>query len=186
MNWMPKPKYPIKEQLPRIKQHEQLPTGAVELARVNDPNSSNTVFLFIRKGKHLSILKADIKPRKLRNGTFLYTCGQADYPLGMLSWFGDALSEFQKPPAEGGLHSGGMTGPDEEVEGEMLCIQRAMNAAPGTGGYSVINRSRKDHSVSLEGFFRPHETLFADNFLYEAGLLNQIKVLGDKYRRGEL
>lgn len=95
MSWMPKLKYPIKEQLPRIKHLEQLPPGAVELARAYDPNRKNKVFLFVRQGKYLSILKADINPRPLKDGGYIYTCGQADYPMGMLSWFSDALAEFQ-------------------------------------------------------------------------------------------
>jgi len=104
----------------------------------------------------------------------------------MLAWFPDALTEFQKPPADGGMHPGGMTGHDEDVDGEMLCIQRAMNAGPGVGGYAIINRSRKDHSVQMEEFFRPQEVMFADNFLYEGGLLDLFKDLGEKYRRGEI
>ncbi|HEY8567935.1 hypothetical protein [Microbulbifer sp.] len=183
MNWFQKPKYPIKEQLPRIEHHERLPDGAVELARTTDPNEGNTV-LFVRQGDHLSLLRA---VSRLRMGTIpYYRCSQADFPLGVLPWFADTLTEFRKPPAQGGLHAGAMTSTDADVEGEMLCIQRAMNAGPGVGGYAIVNRSRKDRSVHLEEHFSPHRITFADNFLYEAGLLDLIKDLGEKYRRGEL
>ena len=165
MNSMQKPKYEIKEPLPRIRQHEQLPPGTAELARAYDPNRKNKVFLFVRQGEYASILKADIDPRPLKDGGFIYTCGQADYPMGMLSWFSDALTESQKPPAKGGLHTGGMTGQDEEVDGEMLYIQRAMNAGPGVGGYVIVNRSRKSRLFPAEEHFEPQEVTFADNFL---------------------
>ncbi|QIL90127.1 hypothetical protein GNX18_10445 [Microbulbifer sp. SH-1] len=183
MNWFQKPKYPVKEQLPRIEHHEKLPEGAVELARTTDPNEGDTV-VFVQQRDHLSILKAD--SWLLKDGTLNYVCSQADFPLGVLPWFADTLTEFRKPPAQGGLHAGAMTSADEDVEGEMLCIQRAMNAGRGVGGYIIINRSRKDHSARLEEHFSPHRITFADNFLYDAGLLDLIKDLGEKNRRGEL
>lgn len=183
MSWIQKPKYPVKDQLPRIDHHERLPSGATELARINDPNSSD-VLVFVQQGKHLSILEA---VSRLRKGSIpYYRCSQSDFPLGVLPWFPEALIDFQKPPAEGGLHAGGMTGADENVEGEMLCIQRAMNAGPGVGGYAILNRSRKNRLVRIKEHFRPQEITFSDNFLYEAGLLSLIKDLGDKYKHDEL
>jgi len=185
MTWIQKPEYPVKEQLPRIEHHDHLPPGAIELARVVDPNDQDIV-VFVRQGKHLSILEADSEPRRLKSGKLLYTCGQADFPLGVLPWFADTLTEFRKPPGQGGLHAGAMTSADEEVKGEMLCIERVMNAGPGVGGYAIVNRSRRSWLVSGEEHFDPHRIVFADNFLYEAGLLDMIKKLGEKYRRGEL
>ncbi|TLM76386.1 hypothetical protein ACONUD_05355 [Microbulbifer harenosus] len=184
MNWFQKPKYPVKEQLPKIAHHEQLPEGAVELARIADPNSERYTIFFVRQGKFLSVLEAG--SWLLKDGTPHYRCSQVDFPLGVLPWFADTLTEFRKPPAQGGLHAGAMTSADEDVEGEMLCIQRAMSAGRGVGGYSIVNRSRKDHSARLEEHFSPHRITFADNFLYDAGLLDLIKDLGEKYRRGEL
>ncbi|MFD1216264.1 hypothetical protein [Microbulbifer celer] len=185
MSWIQKPKYPVKEQLPKIEHHEQIPSGAVELARMIEPNEDD-IMVLVRQGDYLSILQADKEPRKLRNGKLIYSCSQNDFPLGVLPWFSKALTEFQKPPAEGGLHAGAMTSPDEEVEGEMLCIERAMNAGPGIGGYAVVNWSRKSRLVRLEGHFRPQEVTFADNLLYDSGMLDLVKDLGEKYRRGEL
>ncbi|WP_199775591.1 hypothetical protein [Microbulbifer pacificus] len=115
-----------------------------------------------------------------------YRCSQADFPLGVLPWFADALTEFRKPPVQGGLHAGAMTSADEDVEGEMLCIQRSMNAGRGVGGYAIVNRSRSDHGKLWKNDYHPQEITFADNFLYDAGLLDLIKDLGEKYRRGEL
>ncbi|TLM76387.1 hypothetical protein ACONUD_05345 [Microbulbifer harenosus] len=183
MSWIQKPKYPVKEQLPRIEHHEKLPYGTVELARTTDPNEGDTV-VFVQQRDHLSILKADSWLRK--NGTLKYRCSQADFPLGVLPWFADALTEFRKPPAQGGLHAGAMTSADEDVEGEMLCIQRSMSAGRGVGGYAIVNRSRKSRLVSRAEHFSPQEITFADNFLYDAGLLDLIKGLGEKHRRGEL
>lgn len=184
MTWTRKPKYPVKEQLPRIEHHEKPPDGTKELARIADPNSERYTILFVQQGKYLSVLEAG--GWLLKDGTPRYRCAQADFPLGVLPWFADALTEFRKPPAQGGLHAGAMTSADEDVEGEMLCIERAMNAGPGVGGYAIVNWSRKSRLGSREEHFSPQEITFADNFLYEAGLLDLIKDLGEKYRRGEL
>ncbi|MFC6633029.1 hypothetical protein [Microbulbifer taiwanensis] len=103
-----------------------------------------------------------------------------------MPWFADALTEFRKPPVEGGLHAGAMTSADEDVESEMICIERAMNAGPCVGGYAIVNWSRRSRLGSREEHFSPQEITFADNFLYKYGLLNLIKGLGHKYRHGEL
>lgn len=183
MSWTQKPEYPVKEQLPRIEHHEKLPDGAKELARTTDPNEGDTV-VFVQQGEHLSILKAD--SWLLKDGTPHYRCAQTDFPLGVLPWFADALTNFRKPPAQGGLPAGAMSSADEDVEGEMLCIQRAMNAGPGVGGYSIVNWSRNDHSDLWKNDYHPQQVTFADNFLYDTGLLDLIKDLGKKYCRGEL
>lgn len=184
MNWFQKPEYPVKAQLPRIEHHEQLPEDAVELARIADPNSERYTIFFVRQGKYLSVLEAG--SWLLKDGTPRYRCSQVDFPLGVLPWFADALTEFRKPPAQGGLHAGAMSSADEDVEGEMLCIQRSMNAGRGVGGYAIVNRSRSDHGKLWKNDYHPQEITFADNFLYDAGLLDLIKDLGEKYRRGEL
>lgn len=180
--WPQKPKYTIKPHLPKIMDHNDLPPGAIELARINDALNYKKYFVFVNNNGALSIVKA--KTKYLKTGGTRYHCDQTDLPLAFLSWFPKALREFQKPPAEGGLHAGGMTSADKDVDGEMLCIQRSMDAGNHQQGYCAVNRSRCDRGVRLEGHFRPQEITFAENFLYEGGLLALIEDLGDQYEQG--
>ncbi len=68
----------------------------------------------------------------------------------------------------------------------MLCIQRAMDAGNRQQGYIIMNRSRNDHSDIWKDSYHPQEIVFAENFLFEGGLLDLIETLGNKYLRGEL
>ncbi len=68
----------------------------------------------------------------------------------------------------------------------MLCIQRAMSITRGQGGYCVLNRSRCKEGYDLQTEFTPHEVAWADNFLYEGGLLDLIIELAEKYQRGKI
>jgi hypothetical protein len=160
------PEYPVKEQLPEITDHNNLPPGAVELARVENIPDDFDLLMFVKNKGHLSILDVRISPR--------YFCFQDDFPLEFLSWFPDALDDFRRPPAEGGLPAGVMTTEDVEVGGEMLCIQRAI----GIGGYSVVNRSRCKRDTIIEGDYEPHEIDFTEQSLYNDGLLDLIRKLG--------
>ncbi len=183
--WISKAEYPIKTNLPKITQHEHLPKGAVELARIPDTlNSKYDVWLFVKNNGGLSLL--NVASRTLKDGTPFYCCAQSDFPMEFLPWFSNALTEFQKPPSEGGLHAGAMTSADEDVGGEMLCIQRAMGAGRGRGGYAVLNRSRCEEGYDLQTEFTPHRISWADSFLYEGGLLDLIIELAEKYRNGTL
>lgn len=184
MDWKQKPDYPLKPQLRNIARHDDLPEGAVELASVVDKLNFGENIYFIRQGNHLSIL--EVKEKQLKDGSTRYRCTQNDFPLGVLSWFGKELSEFRKSPAQGGMHAGAMSSADEVVEGEMLCLQRAMDAGNGQQGYILLNRSRKSRLVAVEGHFEPQRVVFADNLLTQGGLLDLIKDLGDKYQRGAL
>lgn len=180
--WPQKPEYTVKPHLPEIVDHNDLPPGAIELARINDALNYQKDFVFVNNNGAFSILEADT--RIMGDGSKRYFCHQTDFPLAFLSWFPKALREFQKPPAEGGLHAGGMTSADEDVDGEMLCVQRLMDAGNHQQGYCAVNRSRCDRDVRLEGHFEPQEINFAENFLYEGGLLALIEDLGKQYEQG--
>ena len=183
--WVRKAPYTLKPALPAITRHDQLPCGAIEIAKITEYTEGG-LFYFINNNGFLSILDVTELGRTLANGQPYYHCSQNDFPLAFLSWFPSALADFQKPPAEGGLHAGGMTTPDMDVNGEMLCVQRAMGVDRNQGGYIVRNRSRckKDHDPETE--FEPHDVCWASRFLYEGGLLDLIKKLGDKYEQGSL
>lgn len=177
--WIRKAPYPVKPDLPEISNHDQLPTGAVEIAKITEPTEGG-LYYFIENNGALSILGVTEPGRTLANGQPYYRCSQKDFPLEFLWWFPAALAEFQKPPAEGGLHPGAMTTPDIEIGGEMLCIQRALGVDQNRGGYAVVNRSRCEKDKDVETRFTPHEVIWASRFLYEGGLLDLIKNLGER------
>jgi hypothetical protein len=185
--WIRKAPYPLKSSAVTIKKHDQLPAGCIELAKIAD-NTYEENWHFVKNNQLLSILNTSLPNRFLANGQPYYHCGQQDFPMDFLTWFPAALIEFQKPPAEGGLRAGAMTTADIEVSGEMLCIQRTLGTDQGLGGYAVVNRSRckTDRDRDPETEFEPHEVTWASRFLYDGGLLDLIKELGEKFERGEI
>jgi len=167
-------KYPIEPALTTIVHHDQLPIDASEIGRLLDTTEREKLYVFVRRGQYLSILTSykNIKTQQ-------YYCDQFDFPLKALSWFPKALEEFCKSPAEGGLHAGAMTSVDENVDGEMLCVQSA------TQGYYLVNRSRQC-LLSLDESYEPTEISLSNNFLYKLSFLDLWKELGEKYEQGEL
>lgn len=152
----------------------------MEIARIYDRLGANGLLMLVKIETTLVLLSISV-PGFTRARA--YAIDQLEVPMGFLPWFADALNGFRKPPAEGGLHAGAMTTADEDVESEMLCIQRSMHAGDGGGGYVVVNRSRPSRLYKGYG---SSETTFADNFLFEGGLLNLITELGEKYRKSLL
>ena len=183
--WISKAPYPVKPDLPLISRHDQLPAGAVELAKITE-STQGGLFYFVNNNGFLSILNVTEPGRTLANGRPYYRCSQDDFPLEFLTWFPIALEEFQKPPVEGGLPAGGMATPDTDVGGEMLSIIRALGSDQGRGGYGVDNYSRCVRGRDIETSFAPHSVSWASRFLYEGGLLSLIKELGEKLRAGQL
>lgn len=181
--WIRNPPYTVLPSLPEILRHDTLPAGAVELGRIVNSYDKD-LWLFVKNAEHLSLLS--VASRYLADGRPYYRCAQADFPLEFLVWFPPALEDFQRPPAEGGLHAGGMTTPDQNVDGEMLCIQRALGAGGGLGGYAALNRSRCRKGYDPKTEFDPHEVSWPSSFLYDDGLLDLIKQLGEKYKAGTL
>jgi hypothetical protein len=181
--WTRKAPYTIKLSAPEIVRHDQLPDGCRQVLSVQD-NTENIRWIFFENNGLLSI--AEITDRALRDGSPLYICVKNDFPLEFLTWFPDALADFQRPPSEGGLHAGAMTTPDMEVGGEMLCVQRALGVDQDRGGYIVRNRSRCKNDYDPETEFEPHSVCWASRFLYEGGLLDLIKELGQKLKDGKI
>ena len=70
-----------------------------------------------------------------------------------------------------------MTSADENVDGEMLCVQAAAQ------GYFLVNRSRQS---PLLNSYHPTEMSLSYHFLYDLGLLDFWKALGEKYEKGTL
>lgn len=175
--------YPVKPDLPLITRHNQLPSGCRLLAEIPDNTTDRRLF-FVANNGYLSIL--DMVDRQFDDGDHYYRCAQDDFPLEFLIWFPIALEEFQKPPAEGGLHAGGMATPDMDVGGEMLSIIRALGSDQGRGGYGVDNYSRCMRGRDIETTFSPHSVSWASRFLYEGGLLKLIIGLGERLKTGQL
>lgn len=181
--WTRTSPYTIKSDLPDIKRHDQLPPGCKQLAYIKDTTNS-THWYFVSNNGYLSIL--DVADRARDDGTHYYRCSHDDFPLDFLTWFPGALSDFKKPPAEGGLHAGAMTSTDIDVGGEMLCIQLALGVDQDRGGYIVENNSRCQKNHDPKSFFKPHRVCWASRFLYDGGLLNLITGLGEKLKQGNL
>ena len=177
------PKYSQKKFLPEIDNHLKIPHTYTEVARIRDVSNYVDIYLFFQCDQYLVIAVVD---DKIEFGDPRYGVDQFEAPLELLTWFPNALEEFIKPSSQGGLHPGAMTSPDEDVGGEMLCIQRAMDAGNNQGGYYIVNRSREDRYMKSLNGYSPMEMSFPENLLYQGGLLNLIKTLGEKYRRGEL
>ncbi|WP_347360641.1 hypothetical protein [Vibrio vulnificus] len=163
-------KYPVQPALPTITQHDQLPTGAIEIGRLLDTTEAEDLYVLVKRDNYLSILTAY---RNLK--THQYYCKQFDFPLRVLSWFPKALEEFRKPPVAGGLHAGAMTSADENVDGEMLCVQLA------TQGYHLVNLSRQSPLGDVDSYM-PTRISFSYHFLYDLGFLDFLKKLGEQYK----
>jgi hypothetical protein len=169
-----KQNYPLKPALPKITRHDQLPPDAIEIGRLIDRTEAQDINVLVKRDQYLSIL---IAYENLK--THRYYCDQFDFPLKVLSWFPKALEKFRKPPAEGGLHAGAMTSADEDVDGEMLCVQAASR------GYYLVNRSRQSPLASGNSYM-PTEISLSYHFLYDLGFLELWKKLGEKYEQGVL
>ena len=165
--------YPLATSLPRIQSPDKLPIGVLELASLVDPTTGrDKLYVLVKQQRYLSILNSyQAGPNNE------YFCDQFDFPLKILSWFPRALEEFRKPPAEGGLHAGGMVSKDMNVDGEMLAVGRT------TDGYDLTNRSRSDHDSSA---YEPMCISFSSEFLYDLGFLALWKNLGAKFELGEI
>ncbi len=178
-----KPKYKQETLLPKLEKDLAYPQGFIELSRLKDTlNDGDYLFLFRYDD---FIIFCEICEETLQ-GDQRFSVSQFEAPLELLRWFPRALEEFVKPSSQGGLHPGAMTSRDEDVGGEMLCVQRAMDIGNNQGGYYIVNRSREDRFIKSLNDYGPMEICFPENFLYEGGLLNLIKTLGEKYDRGEL
>ena len=171
--------YPLSIPLRKITRHDQLPSESecvAELRKGNEKNSPN--YMFIKRDNNLSVL---ITYTTEISGHEKYICRQKDFPLKVLSWFPKALEEFIKPPADGGLHAGAMTSGDQEVDGEMLSIGST------TKGYEITNWSRDASGVDADpDYYEPTSLSLDYELLYDYGLLDLWKTLGEKYERGEV
>lgn len=171
-------KYPLVEPLPKIVRHDDLPAGAVELARCVDSMSGTDpeLFMLVKRDRYLSVVSSLVWQS---NRGPKYLCASYDFPIRVLSWFPKALEEFRKPSAQGGPHPGAMTSDDEDVDGEMLCVQST------TDGYYLVNRSRQSPIGPGAGYV-PTRCPLTYTLLYDLGFLEVWKDLGEKYERGEL
>ena len=141
-------------------------------------NPEDVKIEFIQRGAFLSILRWSVL--KLKTGP-KYSCHQYDFPLKVLSWFPSALAEFQRPPADGGLHAGAMISKDQNVDGEMLAVGST------TQGYDITNWSRDARGINAHpDFYRPVTLEMSYEMLNDRGLLRLWKELGDKYDMGQL
>lgn len=161
--WKKKPKYKLNEPITRISNHRELPVGCEVLENFKKDEDSS--IMFVKNNGFLSIL--EVSDHTLKDGTPFYICAQTDVTFTFLEWFPRALSDFVRPPAEGGLHAGAMITADEDVDGEMLCICRI--SIPS--GYEVMNRSRCNWKLVGTSSFREQSVEFEDEVLIDGGIL---------------
>lgn len=170
--------YPLLPALETIERHDALPPNSVHLGGLAmGKNPEDVKIEFIQRGAFLSILRWSVL--KLKTGP-KYSCHQYDFPLKVLSWFPSALAEFQRPPADGGLHAGAMISKDQNVDGEMLAVGST------TKGYDITNWSRDADGVDADpDYYEPTSFSMTYEMLNDRGLLRLWKELGDKYDMGQ-
>lgn len=161
--WKKKPKYTLNDPITKIENHRFLPEDCKVLASFKRTEAS--FIQLVKNREFLSILW--VSDRVLPNGSAKYICSQTDVSLGFLEWFPKALKNFIRPPAEGGLHAGGMITQDENVDGEMLCITRTV-CPPG---YELKNRTRWDWDDLGTNIFNSQSISLDEEILFEGGLL---------------
>ncbi|GAB3528826.1 hypothetical protein [Photobacterium alginatilyticum] len=179
------PQYPQLKQLPDLTNIKDLENYAIKLGEIQDSVNQNIKYVFVNNINHLSILEH--RTKKLDDGSISFRSYQTDFPLQFLAWFIEALIDFRKAPENGGLHSGAMVTNDQCIDGEMLCIKRAMAYdGPGIPGYSIVNRSRRNRNLSSEIIYFPQEISFSEQFIFNGGLIKLIQDLADKYQCGKI
>lgn len=171
--------YPLLSPLKKIRRHDQLPNEAQIIGQLREGDHKDDVlFMFVKNGTGLTIIET--YTTQWKTGP-VYSCDQYDFPLKVLSWFPKALEEFRKPPAEGGLHAGAMISADEDVDGEMLAVGST------TRGYNLTNWSRDaDGEDADPNYYEPTSLDLDYDLLYDYGLLDLWKSLGEKYEKGQL
>lgn len=171
--------YPLLPPLSKIERHDQLPDDAVIIGQLRKGyKDDDPLYLFIERGGFLSIV---ITYEDHWGGQDRYTCDQYDFPLKLLSWFPKALADFQRPPADGGLHAGAMISKDQDVDGEMLAVGSTIR------GYNITNWSRDADGVDADpDYYEPTSLSLSYELLNDFGLLHLWKKLGDKYEAGQL
>lgn len=168
--WKKKPLYDLNTPPSRIVSYTDLPPGCRVLKVFNlSEDTDEDRIIFIGNNGLLSILY--VSESILASGQPLSVNVQTDVTFQFLSWFPEALVEFMKPPADGGLHAGAMITADENVDGEMLSIYRIQSPS----GYGVINRSRCHWRYNPETTFEDQRVRFTDYVLFNAGMLDWMK-----------
>ena len=179
-----KPKYPLENNIRKIEDHNHLPPGAIELARLQDGVSlQKDLWIFVKNEGMLSILTPFVL--KPKNVPPEYMCPQYDFPLEALAWFPLALTGFREGKGGGGI----MSSADHNVDGEMLAVITLMGIDDGRGGYSIENKSRCDRDVAEEDintYYEPHKASWPTRFLYEGGLMDLLKDLAKRYEDGKI
>ena len=168
--------YTVVEPLTEIPRHDQLPPGSSELGRCMDNTTGrDKLHIVVKHQNHLTILVAYQAGPKDQ-----YFCKQYDFPLQALKWYPNALAEFRKPPADGGLHAGAMISKEANVDGEMLAVGRY------TDGYYIVNWSRNNQGRAPGDDYDPIIIYFSYEFLYNGGFLALRQSLGEQLDRGHI
>jgi hypothetical protein len=133
---------------------------------------------FLKKDNHIIIYSQ--KWMTLFGNTEL-AADQIEIPASAIQWIIDTIEiKFFKPPSEGGLPADKFHH-KETIEGELLKINRGVaTGGEGIGGYRLLNLSRKKHTLDTWN----QEYAMPDPFLFEYGLMDFLKEIADKIKKG--
>ncbi|HMU65527.1 MAG TPA: hypothetical protein PKE57_00200 [Cellvibrionaceae bacterium] len=160
------PAHQLQPDLPLIHHHHALPPGVVELAHIHDFSIEGRTWSFLRYQHKLILL---MHYRQQSGGDTQYGYFQREFPLEFLRWFPSALAQYEQNPSLA-------------IEGTLGAEQLSLHASDVGRGYcAVLNYSRCQRGHSPITDFRPQETIIANHFIYQGGLLALIKQLGQQY-----
>lgn len=164
------PSHPLQADLPLIHHHHCLPPDVVELAHIHDFSIEGRTWSFLRYRQKLILL---MHYRQQSGGDTHYGYFQREFPLEFLRWFPTALAQYEQRPGYA---------IENIVGGEQLCVQAS---DVGRGYCAVLNYSRCQRGYSPVTDFRPQETIMANHFIYQGGLLALIKEMRQQYLPAE-
>ena len=166
--WKRAERYPLKPPLPLINDPQSPPAGARLLNQIKNPQAADEYYLIFANNGGLSILRAYARP----DGEHGFE--QSDFPQGFIDWIAQSLRDFGKHAGQDA--SSRLSSPAQEVDGEMLTLERGMAVGfDGSPGYIVNNWSRKRHFSGLEGHFIPMAVSWSDEFLFNGGLIGLVR-----------
>ncbi|MGI1678133.1 MAG: hypothetical protein K6L75_05350 [Cellvibrionaceae bacterium] len=119
-------------------------------------------------------IQGEQEPETWLGGTLL------EFPKQALPWFIKSIEEkFFKTEAEGGLKKGEFTY-SEIFNDEKMVVKRMF----GLPGYALSNFARQSYAYTT--LKSPQCAEFTDQMLFDNGLFDQLKQLGEKIARGQL
>lgn len=155
------------------------PKKVLQFSWHKDESNRDYNFCWIKNNQHLVWAKYYWRIPLQKTEPVLSGGSVLEIPLKGLPWFVQTLEEkFFKHSSEGGLPAGEF-GYAEIVEEEELSVSRMF----GEPGYCLHNFARTSHDPLDDAHQKAY---FSDEWLFELGLLDQLKELSMKIENGEI